>query len=410
MGDTCPSLPMPVFTPDLLERIAEQVHVTWAQGRQDEGWVLGPVRDDALRQHPCLIPYAALPEEEKAFDRQTALASLQALVALGYRILPPEEEAVTVLLPSPAATRQGSQPLGHGPLQPGLRVGRYHILDRLGGGGFGEVWHARDTGITGREVAIKAIRLGHDSRENLGSEARIMTRIFHHPNFPVLYDVLEQGGEFFLVVEFLPGYDLDRLTREGQGPVGWADVRAVLAGVLAGLHHAHRYEVLHQDLKPSNIRIFNPLGRFRPIRERDVKILDFGLAFLWKEDGVRATLAGTPAYMSPEQIQGLPLTPASDLYTVGLILYELVTCRHPFQVPAEAPFEAHREARCGPPPCDPATWRPGLPADLGTVLARCLAKDPAQRYQEAQALEGDLLPILDRLSLSDPAPTRWEVL
>lgn len=327
----------------LLDQIARNVHENWALARIQEGWVWGAQRNDGLRQHPCLVPYSDLPESEKGYDRLTAEQTLKAILAMGFRILPPEPGAA-----SPDATTQLVQaPAPSGPKvqnRVGDFIGKYQLLGLLGAGGLGEVWHARDTGITQREVAIKTILVSgeHFQLDSLRSEAQVMARMYHHPNLPVLYDVLEVTGGFVLVIEYLPGYDLDCFLQHARGFISWSDLRAIMQGILAGLEHAQRYEVLHRDLKPRNIRIFNPLPRYRAVQVKDVKILDFGLGILWKEwnkqvaDDWTATFApfaGTPRYMSPEQIRGGPLGTASDLYAVGLILFELLTGNWPYEVP-----------------------------------------------------------------------------
>lgn len=401
---------LPAALASLCEILAEKVHSRWIRGRVQEGWKWGPVRDDVRKEHPCLVPYEDLPDSEREFDRQTVTATLEALQSFGYRFQPAgaaESSALTVQLKASAGTEE-STTAGSGRI-PGQLLGKYQLVQPLGAGGFGEVWLAKDTGITQREVALKSIRLRCDTgqREALMGEARIMARIFHHPNFPVLYDVLEIAGDFILVVEYLPGCDLDAFLVGHEGPLEWPDVRNCMAGILAGLRHAHRYGVLHGDLKPRNIRIFNPFPQPRPIRERDVKILDFGLGVLWKEQApgeldawlacAGPTLAGTPEYMSPEQARGEPLTPASDLYAAGLILYEMITRQQPFRIASGGRWEAHLEARRDQKPLSPKAWRPELPDDLVAILEQCLTQAPADRFPDVPAMETALLPILDRL-------------
>jgi serine/threonine protein kinase len=214
-------------------------------------------------------------------------------------------------------------------LEPGQRLGAYTILQRLGAGGAGEVWRARDERL-GRDVAIKVL-LPHlstdtDKLRRFAEEARAAGAL-NHPNVLTVYDVGEYEGTPYLVSECLEGRNLRERMKAGPMPV--AEAIAVALGVAGGLAAAHERGIVHRDLKPENI-FLKPDGT--------VKLLDFGLAKLKLPDGrlpagdsVTGIITGTAGYMAPEQARGEPADPRSDLFALGVVLYEMLAGRHPFQ-------------------------------------------------------------------------------
>jgi eukaryotic-like serine/threonine-protein kinase len=267
-------------------------------------------------------------------------------------------------------------------LPPGAALGPYEVVALLGAGGMGEVYRARDPRL-GREVAIKVIRGAEPSREALlrfDQEARAAGAL-NHPNLLVVYDVGAQDGVPFVVTELLEGETLrDRLRR---GPLPAAEAIALLRQALAGLDAAHRKGIVHRDLKPENL-FLTADGR--------VKILDFGLAKRLDaprsgdESLTRAgMMLGTVGYTAPEQLSGQPALPASDLFALGAVLYEMVSGRRAFA--GGTPLETlGRVLTADPPPLAAA----GAQASLARIVARCLAKQPAARYGSVAALLVDL--------------------
>src|ERR1700733_1596898 len=271
-------------------------------------------------------------------------------------------------------------------LAPGVRLGPYQLEALLGEGGMGEVFRARDTRL-GRPVAIKVIRAEQaqrpDFRIRFQREARA-TAALNHPHICTLYDVGEQEGASYLVMEYVEGQTLAARLREGPLPLDQLLRRATEAS--QALAAAHERGIIHRDLKPANLML-TPAG---------VKVLDFGLA---KFSGPKSpamdatgahTILGTPAYMSPEQTRGEELDPRSDLFSFGCVLYEAATGVRPFR--GSSLPEILREVVSGH-PRPPSSLRPELPAGWDSILMRTLAKDRDRRYQSA----ADLFSALEEL-------------
>ncbi len=276
-------------------------------------------------------------------------------------------------------------------LAPGARLGPYQLEALLGEGGMGQVFRARDTRL-GRPVAIKMIRAEQgqrpDFRIRFQREAQA-TAALNHPHICTLYDVGEQEGTSYLVMEYVEGQTLASRLREGPLPLDQLLHRA--AEVAQALAAAHERGIIHRDLKPANLML-TPAG---------IKVLDFGLAkFTGPETAeINATAAhtvmGTPPYMSPEQARGEELDPRSDLFSFGCVLYEAATGVRPFR--GSSLPEILREVVTGHPP-PPTSLRPELPAGWDSILMRTLAKDRDRRYQSA----ADLFSALEELRGSAP--------
>jgi serine/threonine protein kinase len=278
------------------------------------------------------------------------------------------------------------------PLPRGTRLGPYEVLGPLGAGGMGLVIRALDTRL-GREVAIKVLYADavRDERRlrRLVGEARAVSAL-SHPNIVTLFEMGESPRGPYLVTELVDGQTVRALLAEGPLPLSLALDIAIQT--LAGLAKAHELGLVHRDLKPENLMV---------TRDGFLKILDFGMAKLARPDAddtdpakrrlrldmpttEKGTIVGTAAYMSPEQVRAEPVSPASDLFAVAVVLYEMVTGRNPFHRPRpEDTFIA--VLRESPEPL-PAR----LPDALGRILERSLAKRPADRHQTARDLEEDL--------------------
>jgi hypothetical protein len=273
--------------------------------------------------------------------------------------------------------------------------GGYVILELVGVGGMGRVYRAEQTNL-GRTVAVKIIHPHLVGEENAAArfitEARAASRL-NHPNSVGIIDFGKSAdGQLYLVMEFLRGRDLARVIYE-DGLLPFARIVGVLRQTLAALAEAHNEDIIHRDLKPENI-ILEPArsgGDF-------VKVVDFGLAKMRAESqqpGITSPgiVCGTPEYMSPEQARGDPLDARSDLYAVGIIFYQLLTGRLPFD--AESPTQvvlAHLTQL----PKDPREVAPDrrIPKPLVDVVLKCLQKDPDDRYQDADELSAELERVL----------------
>jgi serine/threonine protein kinase len=282
--------------------------------------------------------------------------------------------------------------------------GGYLILELVGIGGMGRVYRAEQTNL-GRTVAVKIIHPHLVGEENAAArfitEARAASRL-NHPNSVGIIDFGKSpDGQLYLVMEFLRGRDLARVIYD-DGPLAFRRIVDVLRQTLAALAEAHSQSIIHRDLKPENIIL-------EPVRSGGdfVKVVDFGLAKMRVETQQRGItspgiVCGTPEYMSPEQARGDDLDARSDLYAVGVILYQLLTGRLPFE--ADSPTQVVL-AHLTQPPKDPREVAPDrqIPARLVDVALKALAKDAKDRHQDADefaaALADALAPLEDRSSL-----------
>ena len=261
--------------------------------------------------------------------------------------------------------------------------GRYVLAEVLGTGGMATVWRAHDQ-VLGREVAIKV--LSQQFAADPGFAARFEREARHaasvsHPRLVTVFDSGIDRGTPFLVMELVTGRTLRQVLDE-TGPLPAGQAVAVAAGVCEGLEAAHAAGLVHRDIKPANIMLAGG----------EVKVLDFGIA---RADGTAArtttgTVLGTPAYLSPEQAAGHPAGPASDLYSLGCVLFEMLTGSPPFTAESQLAL-AYRQVYEDPGP--PSARRPGLPASLDQLTAWLLAKATAARPASAAAARAGLLAV-----------------
>ncbi|HZO10472.1 MAG TPA: serine/threonine-protein kinase, partial [Myxococcota bacterium] len=287
----------------------------------------------------------------------------------------PKPDELTELQLPDAPSSPGSQTLA------GLLGERYRIVARLGAGAFGEVYRAHDS-VLGRDVAVKRIKLDafvepaalEDVKQRFSREAQVAARL-RHPNIVITHDIVQTPAMSFIVMELVEGRTLQALLAErGRLPLG--ETIGLVAQVAAALDHAHASGVVHRDVKPANIMI-EPGGQ--------LKVMDFGIAKL--ETGANLTstgsIMGTPNYMSPEQAKGLRVDGRSDSFSLGCVLYECLTGAKPFQGESVSVILVKILTE-EPPPVDLAAA--GLPAEIGAVLRRAVAKDPAARYASGKEL------------------------
>ena len=270
------------------------------------------------------------------------------------------------------------------------KIGRYVILRTLGRGAMGVVYLARDPQIE-RELALKTIRFddaeksfsADEAKARFLKEAKISGRL-QHPHIVTVFDVGEDQGVLYLAMELVQGGSFSQRLAD---PAGFSirDRVRVVAEVAEALAHAHERGVLHRDIKPANILLSPSLS---------AKVTDFGIGKLLTGDTELTStgqMVGSPAYMSPEQIKGDKLDARTDIFSLGVVLYQAVTLRKPF--PADTLTTLvyqilHEE------PADPAAVAGDLPEGLGAIVSRCLAKDRANRYSDAAELADDLRAVL----------------
>src|ERR1700733_4649668 len=282
-------------------------------------------------------------------------------------------------------------------LSPGARFGTYQILQRLGVGGMGEVYRAKDTRLE-REVAIKTLSLDGCSRPEVLSrfeqEARSACAL-NHPSIVTIYELGQMTDTRFIAMELVEGETLRALL--ASGPIPFRKSVAIAAQVADGLAKAHEVGVVHRDLKPENLMVS---------RDGTAKVLDFGLAKLRKLGPVGCSdvttnitehgiVMGTVGYMSPEQATGNEVDFRSDQFSFGSVLYEMVTGTPAFRKKTQAETMA---AILRDEPESLGTKMLQAPAPFIWIVERCLAKDPKQRYASTRDLARDLAALRDRLA------------
>jgi len=300
--------------------------------------------------------------------------------------------------PPIASTRIMVEPVLSGPAAGQTFAGRYQVIEDLGKGGMGRVYKVYDTEVK-EKLALKLLNpeIASDERtiERFRSELRL-ARTISHRNVCRMHDLGRDGSTYFITMEYVPGEDLKSLIhRIGALPIGKAVVLA--RQVCAGLEEAHRVGVVHRDLKLQNIMID---------RDGNARIMDFGIARSIKGKGTTGAgvLIGTPEYMSPEQVEGREAGPRSDIYGLGVVLFEMLTGRLPFE--GETPLAVAVKQKTEAPP-DPRSLNPQVPDGLARLVLRCLAKAPDERPDGAAGLFAQLAEIESTLpTAATPLPVR----
>ncbi|MGA8528907.1 MAG: protein kinase [Acidobacteriaceae bacterium] len=294
--------------------------------------------------------------------------------------------------PNPSPSRE--------PFGPGTRLGRYSLIELLGAGGMGMVYRARDEKLE-RIVAIKILASGLLTNETMRShfrrEARALARL-NHANIASLYDVGEQDGVDYLVMECVQGQSLR--ARLQAAPLTPAEATRITVDIAGALEEAHAQGVVHRDLKPANVMISS---------RGQVKVLDFGVAKLLTPSETTQSLiqtnspVGTPLYMSPEQALGKPVDVRSDLWSLGALYFETLTGRPPFQGDSVlAVLQAITQDRLTP----LRQIRPDAPEQAERIVQRALQKDPAHRYPTATEMARDASALLATMTAAVPLATQ----
>ena len=287
----------------------------------------------------------------------------------------------------------------------GRRLGHYHIVEKIGAGGMGDVYRAWDEHLD-CDVAIKVLPPGsvndESARKRFHKEARALSSL-NHPNIAIVHDFDTQQGMDFLVMEYIPGVTLSESL--AKGPLPEKEVLRLGVQLAEGLAAAHGHGVVHRDLKPGNLRLTGD-GR--------LKILDFGLAKLrhpvtdsaaTESYSETHTMAGTLPYMAPEQLLGGEIDARADIHAAGSVLYEMATGQRPF---AEVEGSQLIGAILRKPPLAPASLNPRVSPELERIIGKCLEKEPENRYQSAKDLAVDLRR-LGMPSIATQAPARRQV-
>ena len=285
------------------------------------------------------------------------------------------------------------------------QLGRYEVLGELGQGAMGIVYKAKDP-LIDRVVAIKTINLGLalDEKEEYEGrfyqEAKAAGRL-NHPNIVTIYDVGKSGDVAYIAMEFLQGRELRDIMNDGKLlPVD--QVLDIVAQVAQGLAYAHEHDIVHRDVKPSNIML---------VRDGHAKITDFGIARMASSAVHTQTgmVLGSPKYMSPEQVMGKAIDQRSDIFSLGVMLYEMLTGQAPFN---GENVNAIMYQTLNAIPVPPSTLNPAVPEMINYILAKALAKKLEDRYQNAKDFAADLRSCRDTLPRSgkqiDVSPTGGE--
>ena len=265
------------------------------------------------------------------------------------------------------------------------KIGKYVIVNRIGKGSTGMVYLSHDPYYR-RDVAIKVYNIEEDadadrakiSRKMFFNEAH-MVGMLQHPNIMPIYDAGEEDGKYYVVTEHIQGARTLAAYCRPDNLLRVDDVVEIIYKCAKALHYAHGRGVIHRDIKPSNLML---------TIDNDVRIIDFGIAIVNDSDVSRIEgIAGSPSYMSPEQVQSEELTPRSDLYSLGAVMYELLTGYRPFRADNLSKL-LHQIVYATPPPIH--TYRTDLPEELENVVTQAMVKEPGKRLQSGAAMAAEL--------------------
>jgi serine/threonine-protein kinase len=270
----------------------------------------------------------------------------------------------------------------------GTLAGRYELGDRLGSGGMSTVYKAKDL-VLERTVAVKVLaeHLSDDQRfvERFRREALAVAKLIH-PNIVQVYDTGVDDSRHFIVMEYVEGRSGAQVLQR-QGPIDPDTAAEVGVQACAGLDYAHRRGIIHRDVKPGNLMIDG--GAIGGGGDLTVKLTDFGIARAVAQTRITqvGSVVGTAAYLSPEQVRGEEATPATDVYALGVVLYQFLTGRLPYEGSTLAELAVRQQNER---PLPPSTYNADVPETLGGAVLRALEGDPTRRYPSADELAGGL--------------------
>jgi serine/threonine-protein kinase len=288
----------------------------------------------------------------------------------------------------------------------GAIADRYALEDRLGSGGMSTVYRATDE-VLERTVAVKVLaeHLSDDEKfvARFRREALAVAKLVH-PNIVQVYDTGVDGGRHFIVMEYVEGRSGAQLLQR-QGKLDPATVVAIAADACAGLDYAHRQGIVHRDVKPGNLMVIGGPAAPGSDEAMTVKIADFGIARAAEQTRLTlvGSVVGTAAYLSPEQSRGEEATGVSDVYSLGVVTYQLLTGRLPYEGNSLAELAIRRESER---PLPPSSYEPDVPEELSAAVLRALENDPDDRYPNALEFAAALRDGLHGVAPSSEAPTR----
>jgi serine/threonine protein kinase len=329
--------------------------------------------------------------EPVSFETSNKLSSIK----IGTEEKRKEEETITISTPDVprvaqeiTSSLQEETPKGvsrestaHLPL---TQFGRYKVLELIGRGGMGTVYKGMDP-ILDRLVALKTIRLDFatsaeeisELKERLVREAKAAGKL-SHPNIVTIYDVGEQEGVQYIAMEYLSGYTLESFIKKKK-ELNYKILAKIIMQVCAALNYAHQKGIVHRDIKPANIMLLEDFA---------VKVMDFGIARLGTSSLTQSNVAlGTPHYISPEQLEGKPADKRSDIFSLGVVIYEFLTGEKPFK--GENISSLMYSILHHTPPL-PSTLNEKIPLVFDRIISKVMAKNPEERYQETEEIEKTL--------------------
>lgn len=287
------------------------------------------------------------------------------------------------------------------PFQPGQRVGDYEVVKLLGAGGMGHVYRVRNI-ISNRNEAMKVLLPDLSAEPELAmrfiSEIRVLAS-FDHPNIAQLHTALQADNQLIMMMEFVEGYTLEEMAARRKLTI--QEVAGFVSQALSALGYAHEHSVVHRDIKPANLMVTS---------HGVLKLMDFGIAKSNTEDHAQTkpgTTMGSLYYMSPEQVRGTGVDGRSDIYSMGIVLYELLAGRRPFE--ADTTFSILNQ-QINTPPQPPIEINPSLPRGLNDIILRALEKDPAARYQTAEEFRSALKPFMHSPGGHEVMPAMTQVM
>ena len=371
--------------------LADQLARLFADWNEGRAWT-----------YPLHPSYAALVDKNK-LTNQILDANFLAQIREAERLAMDEKESKAPAEPERRGRtlRVSSETAENHPPSSTRTIGRYEVVREIGQGMMGVVYLARDP-LINRDIAVKTLRYQNvDEKEIAQAKSRFFTEArmigkLSHPNIVTIHDVGDFRGGTYIAMEYLDGTDLVPFC-DKQNPLPLNEIIRIISSAALALDYAHQMGVVHRDIKPGNIRV---------LQNGTVKVIDFGIAGIVEMSHAKSGLLwGSPNYMSPEQVTGQSLDGRSDLYSLGVVFYELLTGRKPFEADDLPDLFGQIKTRA-PLPIQPLS--PEVPREITALVEKCLAKEKEQRYASCQDLAAALTPYLQKNRIPDQ-PRQSEV-